>query len=1063
MLEKAVPLKDTSELLPLKGLSEEEYLVEEQAPYFWVQKTDSDPLEWKCRLFHFGNIQKEEFLTSKAIKIKHLNKYLAKNFGEVIDDSYYRRELLAEIEKKHKTYTPIALSEISNILTGKTLEELNHEQDFTEHHFHVKGNQFHVLINAFDHYAEMWCNEFYIPLFYDDKSAFLKVMEKAFKKEGLTARSAISKEHIRLIEEAMVRLQAHQLSYQSKFELLQSYPAIAHILKTNQTVSFSSFKQCEFERLKGDSHITGDLILSDKAFIAYEGNLTVEGTLALVDSAEYLWGGKNCFIIITGDLTVDRLAIGRSDCVLIVLGKITIRDYYVNNYRVISQSPIQCATVIHDYAPDRTLPNINYKNDISPYTGGLLDADLYEITSYGSYDLKKDQVLKKVIDNEPFFDLDQKQAIDLTPLTIQSFISTMKCWDHFYASLAGFEVLDSIYEDHQIKGSGLYPGAGDWVVADRRGKTGTYGYSHDDGEIVSVTVKDPAQHDVDYSEQPIDRKVSTVALGERYQWMVPLFMDWAHRVSPSPYSYFDDAQQLNEAYENEKSEFENDPHLALYWLLMFGFSLDKRYGEVAEIARQHKLGDELDTIEEALVFFENSDAHDDIIIKNTEEAKDLFLKRRAFLVFITQSYSYRGGEDALDNWWKSITIYPHAEKNLVKRMRWLKNNLNKYHKWQAFDLLIGETDHKICLLSYVHACNPNLDNRSDWANAFIQELYEHKAMWGEEELKDFAGAMLWDVREIATERDLLRKATQYFFRGNHTSTQYQEILALLDGKTVQNADELAPHVANLEVKLSDYRHPKATADEVRKAYQQLASYVSELPETTQISLADYIKSAHIQPLYLAYLCRSTLQNKQDAIVHLSETADLWESDHLESLFGSEPEAFITGLDDPNLEIFQRVFSLPKESFKDQNLWLKAKMGTVSLFAPVFHEPTVFAYLMEHIDRELDEETVLYRHAVSKFMYREYPSSSPRLQLSQAQIECILDRMFSRIIAEGPMGRAFNMIQACETPLAADWFREALNNSTKFTQCLEAEWGSKKLIKQLRQQMEKLLEDIEATA
>ena len=121
----------------------------------------------------------------------------------------------------------------------------------------------------------------------------------------------------------------------------------------------------------------------------------------------------------------------------------------------------------------------------------------------------------------------------------------------------------------------------------------------------------------------------------------------------------------------------------------------------------------------------------------------MFLKRRAYLVYITQSQSFGGSEDNLDNWWKSVTIYPKEEKNMILRMSWLKSNLHEFDKWDDFDELIKPEE--VSLLSYVLACNPNTEDKAKSANAFLQELIDNKLLWKESPQMDFAQLMIWDV------------------------------------------------------------------------------------------------------------------------------------------------------------------------------------------------------------------------------------------------------------------------------------------------------------------------------
>ena len=190
---------------------------------------------------------------------------------------------------------------------------------------------------------------------------------------------------------------------------------------------------------------------------------------------------------------------------------------------------------------------------------------------------------------------------------IEQFTNAMKDWGYYYCELAGCQVL-SICEDSEVKGNAINPSCGDWVVYDGRCQSGTYGYDHECAQICSVIIKKPKEHGVDYSKKEIIRKVDAETLMYRYKWMSGLFIDWAHRLEVSPFKIWKDVNTINTDYNNEKTDFINDPHLVLYWLLHFGLSLDKRYAEVKQIVEENKLGEQVRDIDMVIGFFDKIDA-----------------------------------------------------------------------------------------------------------------------------------------------------------------------------------------------------------------------------------------------------------------------------------------------------------------------------------------------------------------------------------------------------------------------------------------------------------------------
>ena len=116
-------------------------------------------------------------------------------------------------------------------------------------------------------------------------------------------------------------------------------------------------------------------------------------------------------------------------------------------------------------------------------------------------------------------------------------------------------------------------------------------------------------------------------------------------------------------------------------------------------------------------------------------------------------------------------------------MRWLKNNLSKCDKWLEFENLIEKEDKDIPLISYVLACNPQYSDqhKTEYANKFTAEALKYKRYFKSNAKREFAQVLLWDVRDFVTDKETLKKAATYYFKGRETEGTYQDIQRVLEG------------------------------------------------------------------------------------------------------------------------------------------------------------------------------------------------------------------------------------------------------------------------------------------
>lgn len=1056
-------LKDAIDLLPTEGIENTNFLIEEQQLYFWLEIGDKDPMEKKCYLFYANDIKDRYFVISKPVALKNLNKYLIKDFG--IEQMFLSEvsKGLKKISRKGKSFEQVQLSEIAKILSGKNFEELHSQEEERTVSYKADDFDFEANVHIHANYATIWRGDSLIFNFFEDQEKWFKMADTQLKKLELSPTEAISDGQKETIKNTLERLDQSQNQYFQKRELLIKKPELKELLlNTNFTSDFDKFRTIDFEVINHDINKEDDLTLYRGQSLIINGNINIKGTLLLKDNPENRLIFDDSQIIVTGDVTADNIVITTIHYPLFIAGKTTVKNILIDNHYIKAATPPHAHILLHQNKPDKKNQHYSYDKEATPYNGCITDESIYQATKYGSsYEYLPELILDNIKKGKKFLDFGQQIEVDLTPFKIESFVNMMSHWHDYYGSLAGFEKLDGIYEDHHIKEGCIYPGGGDWVVVDRRGQTGTYGYSHDGGGILPVIIKSPKKHGVNYKEEPIERKVAPIELLKRYQWISDLFIDWLHRTTPSPFGHFKDADDITNHFNAEKDALATDPHLALYWLLHFGFSLDKRYDEVASIAKSHQLDAQMDRIYNTLVFFEKTDPFYDIEIKDDKKAKEIFLRRRAFLVFFTQSQSYRGGSDNLQNWWYSVIMYPKVEENLITRMRWLKNNLNKYNKWHDFEALVKDEHKNICLLSYIYACNPNTKDKAGYADKLVNELFTNKNVWKDEHKRKFAEIMLWDVRDFVSDKEALKKTAAFYFNGNEVSKEYQDILAVL-GEKNDNIDELREHILNINQFIEGYDRFNTPEDEKNQIHQKIFEYLDSLTPEICLQTLMNLKGKQLQRICLVYLWRSRIKDKKEALVHLFVNSEFGPYDIDEQLFGNDFPNLIKGEDDPNLEIAKAFFEVTPDQFDREYEWEKSVESAAVFLLTVAHLPSVYDYFMEKVMAPLSSVNYKRKQVVFSSIYtKQYDTKiNPSMAFSKEQIEAALEALITLFLRDGGNSDAQRVIYYCQNPAAEEWIRSRMNDKEWLQQFSSIRTAYDPLDKELERCFKSALEFIE---
>lgn len=646
----------------------------------------------------------------------------------------------------------------------------------------------------------------------------------------------------------------------------------------------------------------------------------------------------------------------------------------------------------------------------------------------------------------------------------ERFEETMFNWSNLYYNWAGM-IKINVMDDSEITENSTLISDGDWIVNDVRGKSGTYSISHEDYSIEKIKVKNAKKHGINYSQESLKLKVNTVELMKRYQWFTGLFISWTHcQTVQYSENLFKNAEDVSKKYLDEKSTFAKDPHLALYWLLHFGFTLDKRYDEVLGIVNKNNYASsKLIYFELAKAFFNKTNAFYNLEIVKNEEFKDLFLKRRSYLIFWAHSYNNYNINN-LDLWWKSISIYPKIDEQLIVKIRWLKNNLKKCNAWNPFENLVKDEIKDTPLLSYIFACNPNTNgkDKTKYSNHLLCELYEHRNHWKSPHKKQFGELLIWDIKNWVSDKSLLEKVSEFYFQGNETCEKYQDIQVIL-GNNNKNIEEVRKHLKALNTLFEGYDRFDTPTDKKKVYHQKITAYLEKLTPKILKEVMVNVKNHELAKRCFAYLWLSDIKNKKEVLIRLFIYVEFSDYDINKELFGENFPQLIKDEKDSNLTIAKEFLFIPEADFRNDYMWEKSKEAAVMFFLKITHLPSVFEYLIKTIKQAPTKKNKKILCAIYNGLFsKEYTTKiNPVLQFSKEQIEQMLDTICQWFLNYGFLAEACRSISHCVNPLAEDWIKEKLDNESwlkQFSHILIDNYTS--LDKELKDTFETVLIHIE---
>jgi len=604
---------------------------------------------------------------------------------------------------------------------------------------------------------------------------------------------------------------------------------------------------------------------------------------------------------------------------------------------------------------------------------------------------------------------------------------------HFH-KYAGYKFIAEHYggeenPDFEISDSG---GHNYYIFYDIRGNTGLDVLEYDTLNGTVASFKKPKKRQKEYIKKygvnPLAKdkklKIPSYVLQERYMDLSGLFLDWIWVKDVNPFHYFEKTHtngiqlidkngkkienkkdnekngkiKLDKTYLDEKNLIASDEYVALYWLIYFGFTADRRYEEVKDTILKHKLDSKLVLIKQAMSFFDihnENYAFEDFISKGEQKE---FLKKHAQMIFLAHSYQYISGDEGLREWIRSVSVYPKAEPHLIRRIRWLRNNLKKYNKWDEFHNLADIKKYKdMLLMSYIYASSPKIKNKDKFANQFISELLEHKNIWSDSTSLSFALRMIWDIRDSITDKALLQKAIDYFSTGQTDSEEYKDLLKSV-GASMKEYNLIVNKTKKIEVLYEVYNKKEDHNDtDYNLLREEVVKTIDSIPESILEKVIKNINSKHIlasMAFNHIYFSDVTLKVKKDILTYL--------------YYINNKETAVDTIMDENNKNLPIVLSW---FYVDKKLFQKKEYGEIEdvyafpcrFILHIFHKPKVFNFIIELINsEEIFKKPELLKallenligNNVGYYSNGEYYEMNTIAKLNKVQTEVLLKTLLS---------------------------------------------------------------------
>ena len=378
------------------------------------------------------------------------------------------------------------------------------------------------------------------------------------------------------------------------------------------------------------------------------------------------------------------------------------------------------------------------------------------------------------------FSLSSKRPIDDSIVTMDFLSRINNDSEYFFYKYAGCIKLD-IDNSNETNAWFSHEYVDFVALYDSRSQNKTIVIEDEYVELQYANIKIPERFGIDYGKKEIFCYVDTLSLIKRYQQLSYLMLGWAEMNYICPTELFETHKERDEAYLKEKEYFISDPYLALYWLVYFGLHFDSRYEEVKELVIEKKLNDKLSYLNEPLEFFENASdisIFREKVLSQVYDAQS-YLEKLSYDMWLTYIYKNGGGKESYNQWFYTLLLNPKVDNLLIKKIRWIKNNVEKLSLWERVKIDYS-TIENIPFTSYIQACNTSLskEEKTNFAKEFVADLDNHKDVLASKTSHSFTQIMLYDIKNVISNEfiDSYRNLVEHYFVGEKDSDEYVAIL-----------------------------------------------------------------------------------------------------------------------------------------------------------------------------------------------------------------------------------------------------------------------------------------------
>lgn len=539
---------------------------------------------------------------------------------------------------------------------------------------------------------------------------------------------------------------------------------------------------------------------------------------------------------------------------------------------------------------------------------------------------------------------------------LQDFEDKLVDYSHYaYYEWAGCEKVENVSED-DIKSRNYV----DTVVYDKRCQKGCFSINPEpkgtrcNVELGKVNLKEPEKFGINSEATPIKRKIDTLKLLKRFELISQVFTPNQYESEEDiyiDYKVWESPEKIDKAFKTEVKHLEDNPSLAMYWLLHFGLTYDKRFDEVKQKVEQYNLAKLLPDLTQCIAFFEQIDTYYNMKVLNEEPLKhyyeNLFLIRRAnFLWNIYYEYEEMN-EEFLENIYLSASLHKGADLRVLWRVYLLKEYVQKFDKWEWLKEKL-KADKNFYLASYVLAMDPNSKDKTNLANDVLNELYkcrklfqDHNWFYKESTNPEFfnvAHQMLEDLKDFYDDDVLFKKIIDFYIENKHSDLYG----ILIDTYWHRKGADIGFVKKFVKETLGEYIDGdiKSRREKTKNhALKSIGKKLEELEDEKVVALANLLETASasnraLGQLFAKFLLKKVftinVENKEKIILSLIDE-NIVTSDGYEE-FASFLTTLIKDDNDPNIETIFYLINNAKGSWaRGLPIALKSRLSSEKVF------------------------------------------------------------------------------------------------------------------------------------